>query len=130
METRFKLLPLLLLLTLPAPGQAQFTFMTNNGAITITGHTGSVASVTNVTIPSTINGFPVTSIGDGAFTYCSSLTSITIADSVTNIGASAFNECSGLTSVTIPAKATTIGDFAFSYTGLTNVTIPNGMTNM
>ena len=41
----------------------------------------------------------VTSIGRGAFRYCSDLTSVTIPNSVTSIGASAFSGCSGLTSV-------------------------------
>ena len=43
---------------------AQFTFTTNNGAIMITGYTGSGGAVF---IPSTTNGYPVTSIGDAAF---------------------------------------------------------------
>ncbi len=60
------LLPLLLL-TLPAVVQAQFNYTTNNGTITITKYTGSGG---DVTIPDTINGLPVTSIGDGAFSRC------------------------------------------------------------
>ena len=63
----------LLLLTLPAAVQAQFNYMINNGTITITGYTDSGGAVT---IPSTINGLPVTSIGDGTFQSCSSLTSV------------------------------------------------------
>ena len=60
------LLPLLLLLllTLPAVVQAQFTYTANNGQITITGYTGSGGAVT---IPGTIDGLPVTSIGGYAF---------------------------------------------------------------
>ena len=50
---------------LPAVVQAQFTFTTNNGAITITGYTGPGG---NVTIPDTTNGYPVTSIGSVRFT--------------------------------------------------------------
>ncbi|MBQ1199581.1 MAG: leucine-rich repeat protein, partial [Bacteroidaceae bacterium] len=46
--------------------------------------------------------YSVTSIGWGAFSYCSGLTSVTIPNSVTSIGYSAFDSCSGLTSVTIP----------------------------
>ena len=55
MKTPLKLLPLLLLLALPAAVQAQYTDTTNNGTITITGYTGSGGAVT---IPDTINGLP------------------------------------------------------------------------
>ncbi len=73
----------------------------------------------------------VTSIGDGAFGNCSSLTSVTIPNSVTSIGSGAFGNCSSLTSVTIPNSVTSIGNQAFSgCTGLTSVTIPNSVTSI
>jgi len=62
-----------------------------------------------VTIPSTLGGKPVTSIGDSAFDSCSGLTGVTICNSVTNIGYDAFAYCSGLTGVTIPDSVTSIG---------------------
>ena len=56
----------------------------------------------------------VTSIGNEAFQYFSSLTSVTIPAGVTSIGQLAFNGCSSLTSVTIPAGVTSIGIMAFA----------------
>ena len=84
------------------------------------------SSLTSVTIPDS-----VTTIGDNAFDNCSSLTSVTIPDSVTTIGEWAFGYCSSLTSVTIGASVTTIGNGAFQYCcSLTSVTIPDSVTTI
>jgi hypothetical protein len=84
-----------------------------------------------VTVPSTINGYPVTSIGGSAFIMCWTVTSVTIPDSVTNIGDGAFYDCESLTNLTIPASVTSIGRSAFyACTSLTSVSVPNGVTNI
>lgn len=73
----------------------------------------------SLAIPSTINSHRVTTIEDGTFADCTSLTSVTIPDSVTTIRDSAFLGCTSLTSVTIPDSVTTIGYDAFK--GCTNL---------
>ena len=75
-------------------------------------------SLTSVTIPNS-----VMSIGDYAFAQCDSLTNITIPDSVTNIGVWTFCGCRSLTSVTIGNSVTSIGYEAFrACTVLTSIT--------
>lgn len=99
---------------------AQFTFVTNSGAITITAYTGLGPSAA---IPAMTNGYPVRLIGDGAFAGNSKLTGITIPNSVTNIGAFAFSS-SRLTGITIPNSVISIGDDAFYSCGnLTNISV-------
>jgi hypothetical protein len=174
----------LLLLGLPAVVQAQFTDNTNNGAITITGYTGTSG---NVIIPGTIDGYPVTGIGgfystvsltnisvpasvtniaSGVFDYQSGLTNIVVDArnlfysstnsvlfdkhqtlliqapggmagsyavpvSVVKIGDDAFNDCASLTNVTIGTNVTSIGVSTFSAcAGLTGIAIPGSVTNI
>ena len=72
--------------------------------------------------------YQVEAIGDYAFFYCSSLTSITIPEGVTSIGEGAFNGCSSLTSITIPEGVREIGRQAFYYCDrLTSITLPSSL---
>lgn len=64
--------------------------------VTITKYTGTESTVI---LPSTINSWPVTKIGEDAFQDNTTITSVTIPDSVTEIGSNAFADCTNLTSV-------------------------------
>ena len=103
----------------------------------------------SITVPAMLGGCPVTRIGDYAFTDCSSLTGVTIPDTVTSIGNEAFWGCTGMadedgfvivrgvlyyydgsaTSLTIPAGVTEISGSAFyGCDKLTSVMIPDAVT--
>ena len=128
----------------------QLAYTTNDGAITLTGYHGFGGALV---LPNTINGLPVTRIGDYAFYFWSSLTSMTISDSVTNIGNAAFQNssltnviigsgvttigtnafyrCYSLANVTLGTNLTIIGDFAFDQClGLSKVIIPDSVTRI
>ena len=110
--------------TAPTP----FTCTTNNGALTITKYTGPGGAVT---IPSTINGLPVTTIGESAFIYRSDLTNVTIPGTVTSIGSHAFFQCSSLMNLAIPDSVSNIGLCAFyQCSGLANAVIPESVTSI
>ena len=109
------------------PGGKIGSFTIPDGVTSIgDGAFSGCTGLTSVTIPDS-----VTRIGDWAFGYCTSLTSVTIPDSVTSIGGGAFEDCTSLTSITIPDSVTSIGDSAFyECTSLTSVTIPDSVTRI
>ncbi|MBL9171037.1 MAG: leucine-rich repeat protein [Verrucomicrobiales bacterium] len=119
------LLPLVLALSASAQ-PADYVYTAVDGKVTITGYFGNGRVAT---IPSTIDGLPVTAIGSLAFFHRSSLTNVTIPDSVTSIGSYAFARCTLLESITIPDNLTNIGDAAFAdCTTLASIRIPSSVT--
>jgi BspA type Leucine rich repeat region (6 copies) len=133
--------------------QAQFKYTTNNGTITITDIIrGDIAYGGTLAIPATINGWPVTSIGNYAYLEGSLLTgtgitsplpTVTIPNSITNIGVEVFVGWSDLTNIIVDtsnpaysslngvwfdkAQATLI-EFPFGLGG--SYTIPNSVTSI
>ena len=107
-------------------GNTAYDSRENCNAIIETATNTLIAGCQNTFIPNS-----VTSIGNGAFEFCISLTSITIPSSVTSIGRGAFASCSSLTSITIPNSITSIEQYAFNEcTSLTSITIPYNVTSI
>jgi hypothetical protein len=114
----------LLLLATPAAVQAQYAYSTNADGSVYTYSTNADGSVTidaysgppwAVTLPTDINGLPVTCIGSNAFEYASSLTIVTIPSSVTNIESYAFADCTNLTGVVFNGNAPAVGTSIFAF---------------
>jgi len=117
----------LLLLTMPFCVRAQFSYTSKNGAITITGYSGSGGTVN---IPNSIAGQPVTTIGDSAF-FSSSVITVTFPNSLNSIGNNAFYSCRSLINVTIPDAVTNVGSQCFwNCISLTNIAISANLTHI
>ena len=112
-----------------------WTYSVSGGAATVSKANPAKGALT---VPSVLGGVPVKNIRnggltgffivDGAFAFCTNLTSVTIPASVTNIGDFAFFACSKLSRVTIGKGVKRIGQGAFNHcTGLTKVAIPAGV---
>ena len=118
----------ILLFGLANTAPAQFSYLTNNGAITITGYTGSGGSLS---LPSKIDGLPVTSIGDWAFQDCVTLTNVYLPGSYTNLGRYAFYACSNLRNILITNGVESIGEAAFDEcSSLTNASLGSGCSEI
>ena len=130
MKSVAQLAIMLAVLALPAVGWAQdFIYSFNSDStVTIAGYTGWPNQPSGaLSIPSTITGYPVTSIRNNAFNGCTNLTSVTMPASVTNIGTFAFYLCTSLTNMTVPVSVTSIGGSAFAAcTALTAITVDAG----
>ncbi|MBQ7189426.1 MAG: leucine-rich repeat protein, partial [Kiritimatiellae bacterium] len=101
---------------------SEWKYTVSNGTATITETTHKTG---NVTIPDSLNGYPVIGIGSNVFNGCSSLMSVTIPTSVTSVGSNAFMGCTGLTTVSVPWSLNTPLSTLFpdAYANLTSVTM-------
>ena len=126
---RLQFILVLLLTAIPVSSHAQFTYTTNNGALTITGYTGTGG---DVTIPEMIDGLAVTTVGRAVFSGGSSLTNIVIPHSVSTVGPEAFLGCTTLLSITVdglnPVYSSVEG-VLFNKDGSILIAFPPGKTN-
>lgn len=112
----------------PPPPEATFEYTIADGEVTITKYNCDAPFGAEITIPSTIEGLPVTRIGYRAFYDCREDFSVIVPDSVTVIETEAFG-ASGLTSISIPDSVTELGDACFNLCKvLTTVVFGNGIT--
>lgn len=108
---------------------AEFDYEINNSEVAITGCEPN--SFTEIVIPQTIEGYPVTEISGNAFAHCSQITRVVVPEGVTKIGYSAFTHCSRLAEITLPESLVNIEASAFYTCGsLDNVVIPDGVTEI
>ena len=113
--------------------------------------TGLPGATGDICIPSSINGYSVLGIANGAFEgnrnlasviipntvkslgekafyNCTNLTNVVVSSSLTNIGVMAFNSCLSLVNVELPETLESIGRNAFGNSGLRGITIPDGVS--
>ena len=144
-KLKIAIIALILLLSIPAAAQtsgscgAHLTWSYANRVLTISGY-GDMTNYDNngYTVPwssysmlmtTVVLPEGITSIGTGAFAFCSYLTSVNIPSTVTTIGDRVFASCSKLPSISLPEGLDSIGYKAFSgCSKLTSITIPSTVT--
>ena len=90
--------------------------------------TGCVSTTVSVNITEKVDGYTVTSIGDGAFSNCTSLAGVTIPDSVETLGEGVFYGCTSLQDIKIPSSIKEIPSGTFAYcTSLKEATLAKGV---
>lgn len=111
-----------------AEQEGDYTYSISNGQAQITRYTGSGSLVT---IPSTLGGCKVASIGDCAFNSCNAVTGVIIPSGVTAIGNNVFQNCNNLAMIDMSYGVQTIGHNAFSDCPLlTSIKLPDSITTI
>ena len=124
------LIVMILLTSLPlsianAATQGDFTYTVSNSTVSITKYSGSASEVE---VPDNIDGYPVVSIGYGAFRKNTTLKKVSLPDTLDYIGGSAFEECTSLEGIVIPENVKTVSGSAFyKCSSLAEVTIPDSV---
>ena len=102
-----------------------FYYTVSDNEVTITKYVGTS---TSVTIPETIDGYAVTTIGNGAFSQNTTINAVYMPN-ITTIEAGAFMECVSLAIVDI-SNVVTIGDDAFYYCISLDLSLPASVVSI
>ena len=108
------------------------TYSGTNGEATISAYSGTGGAVT---IPTNLGGFPVTKVGNGLSSVFSGqltgVTSVVLPSGITAIGEGAFSGCANLMTISIPNSVVSIEHWAFrGCNSLTNITLPDSVTSL
>lgn len=115
--------------TQAAETEGYLTYTITDGEVTITDCDEDATG--KIVIPDTIEGYPVTKIGEGAFWDCTGIKEIVVPNSITVIPNAAFRECETLEKITLPDGITSIGNGAFyECEYLTSIDIPESVTSI
>ena len=95
-----------------AEERSPFLYTVKDGKAEITGYIGNYSVLV---IPVELDGYPVTSIQDSAFSGDVKLTSVSLPQKLEKIGWFAFSGCTSLKSITVPSSVCEIGYDAFAY---------------
>ena len=107
-------------------GFSDFVYTIQSDGVTLQGYNGVLEEFN---VPSTLAGYPVTSIGQSAFYGKESLKSVVIPSSVKTIGVSAFENCVNLHTISLPSSLTSIGYFSFDGARQLKVVLYEGNTS-
>lgn len=98
-----------------------FHYTVHDGKATVTKYEGTA---TLVEIPATLDGYPVTAIGERAFEGNQYIAAIIVPAGITKIDWFAFYGCTALFDVTLPASITDIGHAVFDGCAKPTITCP------
>ncbi len=111
--------------------ETTFAYRDEGGQIAITGLRDTSDQMTELVIPASIDGKPVTAIASDAFRGNIVIKKVELPNSIEVIGAHAFDDCSELAEINIPAKVTSIGDGAFfCCESLKEISFPEGLESI
>lgn len=103
---------------------SNYSYITQNSHAIITGFNGSGG---NITIPGTVDGYPVKAIGSTAFMERKDITGVALSEGIEEIGLGAFAGCSNLTSLSLPESLRIIGESAFMNCNILHLSIPKNV---